>query len=135
MKEYMKTQFLLGTCALAACFVGCQNDEYLMEQIAEKLGTTVSHEDAVSFGAFSSRSFDPAFIGAVAGAELNKIEGPVVGNVGVYMFNVTDRETGAFYTEDDAQRRNMQSAQYQMRMLPSVWTDQAGVKDTRAKFF
>ena len=106
-----------------------------MEQIAEKLGTTVSHEDAVSFGAFSSRSFDPAFIGAVAGAELNKIEGPVVGNVGVYMFNVTDRETGAFYTEDDAQRRNMQSAQYQMRMLPSVWTDQAGVKDTRAKFF
>ena len=106
-----------------------------MEQIAEKLGTTVSHEDAVSFGAFSSRSFDPAFIGAVAGAELNKIEGPVVGNVGVYMFNVTDRETGAFYTEDDAQRRNMQSAQYQMRMLPSVWTDQAGIKDTRAKFF
>lgn len=106
-----------------------------MEQIAEKLGTAVSHEDAVSFGAFSSRSFDPAFIGAVAGAELNKIEGPVVGNVGVYMFNVTDRETGAFYTEDDAQRRNMQSAQYQMRMLPSVWTDQAGIKDTRAKFF
>ena len=106
-----------------------------MEQIAEKLGTTVSHEDAVSFGAFSSRSFDPAFIGAVAGSELNKIEGPVVGNVGVYMFNVTDRETGAFYTEDDAQRRNMQSAQYQMRMLPSVWTDQAGIKDTRAKFF
>ena len=53
MKEYMKTKFLLGTCALAACFVGCQNDEYLMEQIAENGGAEsgkVIGADLVSHG-------------------------------------------------------------------------------------
>lgn len=106
-----------------------------MEEIAQKLGTTVSKQDAISFGAYSSRSFDPAFVGAVAGAPENQITGPVIGNVGVYVFNVTGRETGAFYSEDDAVMRRAQAVQFQLRMLPSVLNDMADIKDTRAKFF
>ena len=49
----MKTKFLLGACALAACFVGCQNDEYLIEQATEN-GSAESGEvigaDLVSKG-------------------------------------------------------------------------------------
>ncbi len=106
-----------------------------MEEIAEKLGTTVSKQDAISFGAMGSQSFDPAMIGAVTAAPENQICGPIVGNVGVYVFNVLSRETGAFYTEDDAAMRRMQSAAFQLRMLPAILNDMADIQDNRARFF
>ncbi len=106
-----------------------------LEEIADKLGTTVSRQSGVSFGSPGAQSFDPKFIGSVAGADLNTLYGPVAGTIGVYMFEVTSRETGSFFTEDDAKNRQNQSFAFQIQMLPSIFEKKAGVKDNRAKFF
>ena len=103
--------------------------------IAEALGQTVSTRDGIAFGSMSGNSTEPAFIGAVAGAEVGKIVGPVAGNVGVYVIQVNDRETGAFYTEDDAKIRAAQLQNYQINSLPAIFTERADVKDNRARFF
>ena len=103
--------------------------------IAEKLGQTVSTKDGITFGAMSGNATEPAFIGAVAGAEPNKISGPVAGNVGVYVFEVTGRETGSFYTEDDAKIKTAQIETYQINSLPYIFMQRADVKDNRARFY
>ncbi len=106
-----------------------------LDLIAEKLGTTVSKQSGVSFGAQGAQSFDPKFIGFVAGAPENKVMGPVAGNVGIYIFNVNSRDIGAFFTEDDAISRHNQVAGYQIQMIPTILEKKAGVKDYRARFF
>jgi len=106
-----------------------------IDDVAAKLGTTVNKQSGVSFGAIGSQSFDPKFVGAVAGAKENTLTGPIGGNVGVYIFDVEARRTGAFYTEDDAKAKSNQLFGYQIQMLPSVLEKQANVKDNRARFF
>jgi len=106
-----------------------------LEEIAAKLGTTVSKQSGISFGAVGSQSFDPKFVGAIAGAKENTLVGPVGGNIGVYIFNVDARQTGAFFTENDAKARANQMFGYQVQMLPSVLEKAADVKDYRARFF
>lgn len=106
-----------------------------LEAVAEKLGTTVSTQSGVSFGSPGSRTFDPKFIGAVTGAPENTLIGPVAGNVGVYIFTVDSRETGAFFTEDDAKQQQNQFFAYQVQMIPTILGKIAKVVDNRAKFF
>ena len=77
----------------------------------------------------------PKFIGAASVAEDGKICGPVAGNIGVYVYKVTGRETGAFFTEDDAKARDAQMAQYSTQMLVPVMMEDADVKDNRARFY
>ena len=75
------------------------------------------------------------FIGAASVAEDGKIYGPLAGNIGVYVYKVTGRDTGAFYTEDDAKARDAQMAQYSSQMVVPVMMEDADVKDNRARFF
>ncbi len=106
-----------------------------MEAVATALGTTVSTKDGVAFSSLTSQGLDPKFIGAASVAEVGKICGPVAGNIGVYVYKVTGRDTGAFFTEDDAKARDAQMTQYSTQMLvPTMMTD-ADVKDNRARFF
>ena len=106
-----------------------------MNAIAEALGTTVSTKDGVAFSSLTSQGLDPMFIGAASVAEDGKICGPVAGNIGVYVYKVTGRDTGAFFTEDDAKTRDAQMTQYSTQMLIPVMMDDAEVKDNRARFF
>ena len=106
-----------------------------MEAVAEALGTTVSTKDGVAFSSLTSQGLDNKFIGAASVAEDGKICGPVAGNIGVYVFKVTGRETGAFFTEDDAKARDAQMAQYASQMVVPTMADDADVKDNRARFF
>lgn len=106
-----------------------------LDAIAEALGTTVSTESNVTFSSLTSQALDPAFVGAVAAAPQGKICGPVLGTVGVYVFEVTGRDTGAFYTEDDAKNLRTQKTQYNSQMLTAVMANDADVKDNRARFF
>lgn len=106
-----------------------------LDAIAEALGTTVSKQTGVSFGAPGSQQFDPKFIGFVAGATPNTLVGPVAGNIGAYIFTVDSRETGAFFTEDDAKARTNQVLGYQVQMIPAILEKAAKVIDNRAKFF
>ena len=106
-----------------------------MQAIAEALGTTVSTKDGIAFSSLSAQGLDPKFIGAASASEEGKICGPVQGNIGVYVYKVTGRDTGSFFTEDDAKVRDAQMAQYAAQMLLPVMMDDAQVKDNRARFF
>lgn len=106
-----------------------------LEAIAEKLGTTVSHQNDVAFAAMSARSLDPKFVGAIAAAPEGKICGPVAGSYGVYVFKVLGRETGSFYTDTDAKNANADILNYAVQMIVPVMMQDADVKDNRAIFY
>ena len=106
-----------------------------LQAIAEKLGTTVSSQSGVAFSSMNSQGLDPKFIGAVSVAPENVVSGPVAGSIGVYVFQVTGRDTGAFYTEDDAKNRSAQMNAYLSQMIVPVMMNDADVKDNRARFF
>ena len=106
-----------------------------LEAIAEKLGTTVSTQNDVAFAAMSARSLDPKFVGAIAAAPEGKVCGPIAGSLGVYVFQVTGRDTGSFYTESDAKNANAQLLNYTTQMILPVMMQDADVKDNRARFF
>ena len=106
-----------------------------MNAIAEALSTTVSTKEGVAFSSMTSQGLDPKFIGAASVAQDGVICGPVAGNIGVYVYKVTGRDTGAFYTEDDAKAREAQLAQYSAQMIVPTMMDDAEVVDNRARFF
>ena len=106
-----------------------------MEAVAQALEATVSTKDGVAFSSLTSQGLDPKFIGAASVAEDGKICGPVAGNIGVYVYKVTGRETGAFFTEDDAKARDAQMTQYSTQLVVPTMMDDADVKDNRARFF
>ena len=106
-----------------------------MNAIAEALGTTVSTKDGVAFSSMSNQGLDPKFIGAASVAEEGKIYGPLAANIGVYVYKVTGRDTGAFFTEDDAKARDAQMSQYTSQMVLPVMMEDGDVKDNRARFF
>lgn len=106
-----------------------------LEQIAEKLGTTVSAQTGIAFSSLTSQQLDPKFIGAIAGAKENTLVGPVVGEIGVYYFIIKNKGTGAFYTEDDAKQRKKQEFSYITRVIPAIMAEGADVKDERYKFY
>ncbi len=105
-----------------------------LEEIAEKLGTTVSNLTDVSFSTNSAPSTEPAFVGAVAAAKEGEITGPVAGIMGTYVFKVNGRETGAFYTEDDAKKAQDMIETYHEQMLLPLMMENT-VKDNRARFY
>ena len=103
--------------------------------IAEVLGTTVSSKEGVTFASFTSTGLDNKFIGAASVAEVGTLNGPLQGNTGVYVYTVTDRSEGAFFTEDDAANREQQMMYSSVQMLLPVMMDEAEVKDNTARFY
>ncbi len=106
-----------------------------LEAIASVLGTVVESRESVSFATMGSVALEPAFIGAAAKAQEGVITGPVAGQMGVYVFKVSDKQTGEFYTEDDARTMAQQKAQYATQYILPVMMENAGVVDNRARFF
>ena len=105
-----------------------------LDAIAEKLGSTVSNLSDVSFSTNSAPTTEPSFIGAVAAAKEGVITGPVAGIMGTYVFQVNGRETGAFYTEDDAKAAQARMDSYHAQMLLPLMMDKT-VDDNRARFY
>ena len=103
--------------------------------VAEALGTTVSSKEGVTFASFTSTGLDNKFIGAASVAEVGALNGPLQGNTGVYVYTVTDRSEGAFFTEDDAALREQQMSYSALQMLLPVMMDEAKVKDNTARFY
>ena len=106
-----------------------------MQAIADTLGTTVSTQEDVVFTSTGYQSLDPKFVGAASVAEDGKISAPVAGNIGVYVYKVTGRETGASFTEEDAKNLANQKSYYAAQMLLPTMMEDADVKDNRARFF
>ncbi len=105
-----------------------------LEAVAEKLGTTVSSLSDVTFSTNSAPSTEPAFIGAVAAAREGALTGPVAGVMGAYVLQVNGRETGAYYTEDDAKAAQIRIDGYHAQMLFPLMME-GKVDDNRARFY
>ena len=103
-----------------------------LEEIAERLGVTVEHRDALSLG---STNVEPALVGAISAAKVGEVYGPVAGIMGSYVVRVANKETGTFYSEADAKNLAAQKAQYLSQMILSVMQEYDDVKDNRERFF
>ena len=106
-----------------------------LDAVAEALDVPVQNVEAASFSTMGRYSADPALLGAASVAQEGKVSGPVAGSMGVYVFEVANKQVGEFYTEADAQNMNLQKTQYMTQVINSVMMDQADVKDNRARFF
>ena len=105
-----------------------------LEAVADALGTTVSHYPGLSFGSTQYNQNDPAFVGAVSTAPEGTLQ-TVKGNVGVYVFEVSNRSTGNFFSESDAATQQARKASYHTSILQDVIANEAEIKDNRARFF
>ena len=106
-----------------------------LEEIADALNTSVSSQSGVTFSSLSGTSLDPNFVGALSVAPIGEVCGPVAGQIGTYVFQVTGRDAGSYYTEDDAKMLQSQKNQYNTQMIMSVMQNDANVVDHRSKFF
>ena len=105
-----------------------------LEDIAATLNTTVVSSEAFTFSTRGAAE-DPAFLGAALAAQDGVITGPVKGATAAYIFKVNSRESGAFYTEEDAKNTVTSKAQYSSQMIIPAMMEEADVKDNRARFF
>jgi len=107
-----------------------------IDALGELVGLSVSKQEGIAFGSYGMQQLDPAFIGAVTGVQQEgKLAGPVKGSIGVFALVLEGRETGAFYTEEDAQQRQAQFSAQQGQMAIYALAKAAKVEDNRSKFF
>lgn len=106
-----------------------------LQAIADTLHSSVSTGVDVRFASLAGQGLDPKFIGAASVAPEGKICGPVAGTIGTYIFKVNSRDTGSFYTEDDARNAATQMNNYTTQMILSVMMMESDVRDHRARFY
>ena len=120
------------TCEVVASKIEGMTD---LDQIASTLGVAANSKEDVAFFSQTGSVLEPALLGAIAAAPEGEVCGPVAGQACVYVFKVTGRQTGSFFTEEDARNYESQKVRYTTQMLNSVMMDKADVKDNRARFF
>lgn len=106
-----------------------------LQAIADTLHSSVSTGVDVRFASLAGQGLDPKFIGAASVAPEGKICGPVAGAIGTYIFKVNSRDTGSFYTEDDARNAATQMNNYTTQMILPVMMMESDVRDHRARFY
>ena len=104
-----------------------------LQDVASRYDLTVNHGSALSFG--SQYQGNGKLMGALAKAEPNKIYGPILSEYGVTVFQLLSRETGSYYTEKDAATYAQQKADYTVQVLDQAISEEAQIKDYRARFF
>lgn len=106
-----------------------------LEQIASSLKAGMNSREDVAFNSTGAIPLEPALIGAASVAPEGKICGPVAGQACVYVFKVSNRQTGSFYTEEDAVNAEKQKMQYTAQMIVPTMMEYSDVKDNRARFY
>lgn len=110
-----------------------------LEQYADAMNSKV---DSVKFVNFATRRItgigvEPKLNGYIAVAEVDKINQPVEGNNGVYVFKVYNRENDAkeYNEADEVKNIEAQNAyRFSFQAIQEL-TNQADVKDTRIRFY
>ena len=105
-----------------------------LEEVAEAFGTTVSHQTGLSFGSLTYNQTDPQFLGAVIAADEGVIK-VAPGAIGVYVYEVMNRQAGSFFTDNDVATSLTRRAAVHTNELQTVLADEAKIKDNRARFF
>lgn len=106
-----------------------------LEEIATALKAGSNSREDVSFNTSGASMLEPALVGAAAAAPEGQVCGPVAGQACVYVFKVSDRASGSFYTAEDAATTEKQKAQYSAQMIVPTMMEYDNVKDNRARFF
>ena len=106
-----------------------------LEEIGKPYDLPVLNAEDVAFFTTAASRLEPALLGAVAAAPEGEICGPVAGVACIYVFKVTGRETGAFFTAEDARNNESQKAVYASQQIIPAMMENANVKDNRARFF
>ena len=103
-----------------------------LEAIAEEFNTTVESRVGASL---NDSMYEPVLIGLVNATEVGSTSAPADGILGVYVAKVNDKQTGAFYTEEDARNYAAQKAQYAAQQVMQVMAENDEVIDHRERFF
>ena len=106
-----------------------------IEEVAAAFGLPVQNEVGFTFSTMPGANNDPALSGAALVAPEGQVYGPVMGRIASYVVKVNKRETGEFFSEDDAKAFASQIAQYKAQMVVPAMQEACGVKDNRARFF
>ena len=104
-----------------------------LQDVANRYEMTVNHGTALSFG--SQYQGNGKLMGALVNAEPGKMYGPVITEYGVTVFQLLDRKVGSYYTEKDAATYAGQKADYTVQVLDQAISEEAEIKDYRARFF
>ncbi|SFS33442.1 peptidyl-prolyl cis-trans isomerase D [Porphyromonadaceae bacterium NLAE-zl-C104] len=101
-----------------------------------------TNTDTVRFVNFNTQNitglgFEPALNAVSAFAPLNKVVGPMKGNMGVYVATVVNRTEGTDeYDADEQKNRILNNNAYRLQMQSvEVLKDKLGVEDNRFRFF
>lgn len=107
-----------------------------LEEVASTLGLTVNHRDNITFSTPNyAQALDPAVTGAAVVAEVGKVSAPIKGTTGTFVIRVTDKETGYFFTEDDAKRANERLASQMANTVLGVMVQEGKVVNHLNRFF
>ena len=109
-------------------------DKGNLERMADILDASVSNEPAMSLST-TGRSLDAALLGAALSAPEGKICGPLAGGIATYMYRVNKRDTGSFFTQEDARQLAAQRAEYNTQLILPVMSQLCDLKDYRERFF
>ncbi len=108
-----------------------------IESIAQTIGLKVDQATRVSYSSFSipNAGVEPSVIAAASSAPEGKIVGPIVGNSGVYVFDVTaiNKEDGDLSLEKTRMIGSFASRAYYEAY--EALKDNAKIKDNRSKFY
>ncbi len=110
-----------------------------LEAYAEEMNSRV---DTVRFVSFNTQNitglgYEPVLNAVSTYAPLNSMVGPLKGNMGVYVSQVTARTQGSESYDDKAQKQSMMNEKaYRLQMQSvEVLKDKLGVEDNRFRFF
>jgi peptidyl-prolyl cis-trans isomerase D len=110
-----------------------------LDEYATAMNSTT---DTVRFVNFTTRNItglgiEPVFNAVSASAPLNKVVGPLKGNMGVYVTQVVNRTEGSESYDAETQKMSMSNDNaYRLQMQSiEVLKDKLGVEDNRFRFF
>ena len=103
-----------------------------LESLAEAFNTTV---ESCTGASLNNSMFEPVLLGLVNATEVGETSAPADGILGVYVAKVNDKQTGSFYTEEDANNYAAQKAQYAAQQVMQVMAENDEVIDHRERFF
>lgn len=101
-----------------------------------------SRTDTVRFVNFNTQNitglgYEPVMNALSAFAPLNSVQGPIKGNMGVYVTQVTNRTQGTESYDADAEKNSMMNEKaYRLQMQSvEILKEKLGVEDNRFRFF
>ncbi|MDO5320901.1 MAG: SurA N-terminal domain-containing protein [Bacteroidia bacterium] len=103
-----------------------------LEALAEAFDTTVESRVGASL---NNTMYEPVLLGLVNATEVGSTSAPADGILGVYVAKVNDKQTGSFYTEEDANNYAAQKAQYAAQQVMQIMAENDEVVDHRERFF